>query len=155
MLILSSCHSSCPFPLLVRTSVPKRRPWSRDSWRRQVLKHIYRAKTSKKTILKHKEPVTSKHKQNICWNTCSNHPKVKQPNQFPEKNKPSAQVGLTDEVIRTELVWVRLYRDAMERLQRMAVARLGAFGNRLGELGEFGRWPIFFRFFIFVCLDFF
>lgn len=30
------------------------------------------------------------------------------------------QVGLTDEVIRTELVWVRLYRDAMERLQRMA-----------------------------------
>ena len=29
-------------------------------------------------------------------------------------------MGLTDEVIRTELVWVRLYRDAMERLQRMA-----------------------------------
>lgn len=33
------------------------------------------------------------------------------------------KVGLTDEVIRTELVWVRLYRDAMERLQRMAARR--------------------------------
>lgn len=33
------------------------------------------------------------------------------------------KVGLTDEVIRTELVWVRLYRDAMERLQRAAARR--------------------------------
>eukprot|EP00438_Fugacium_kawagutii_P010432 Skav220432 [mRNA] locus=scaffold639:855494:877512:+ [translate_table: standard] len=33
------------------------------------------------------------------------------------------KVGLTDEVIRTELVWVRLYRDAMERIQRMAARR--------------------------------
>ncbi|CAK9051270.1 unnamed protein product [Durusdinium trenchii] len=30
------------------------------------------------------------------------------------------KVGLTDEVVRSEKVWVRLYRDAMERLQRMA-----------------------------------
>lgn len=30
------------------------------------------------------------------------------------------QVGLTEEVVRSEVVWVRLYRDAMERLQRMA-----------------------------------
>eukprot|EP00435_Cladocopium_sp_Y103_P025233 s120_g6.t1 len=33
------------------------------------------------------------------------------------------KVGLTDEVIRTELVWVRLYRDAMERLERAAARR--------------------------------
>ena len=39
------------------------------------------------------------------------------------------QVGLTDEVIRTELVWVRLYRDAMERLQRMAVRESQGEGN--------------------------
>ena len=60
------------------------------------------------------------------------------------------QVGLTEEVVRSEVVWVRLYRDAMERLQRMAAGGPKEDGFLVVFLTPFEDFRWFFHHFLMV-----